>query len=563
MKNLKINISNFKVHMTAALLLCLAASGAYAQTLVTPSSGNNLWYSTAGSGYPLLGLNTAMLAYGSTLSPSYVFASTYYDNSGAEHIYFNDPFNGGLTANCASNTGYNSIPDLIVGDNKSYPGTSNVKYFLATAFVHNSNVYVEFYNVNYVSGVLSSISYSGTTVTISSYLPHIVHIDVMADATKTGYTGFGLCDKFVVTWDDFTDNAHPNVYAREGALNGYSLPAGNILISTDAYAPDVAAIFDGNASGDEEGLVTYVGTGGNTLYLGGYDFSAATPLGTTTLDAGTYSNSISLPRIDADDDYITNATTIPPVATYMVVAQVDSSSGYTGVRTYSALTSPTYWPSSAYVDVEGQPGLSADTPPYNHYAPTVAYGPLDYLVSHFTEYAASADALFMGPINSGTYNAFDGGKYYWENGSGTPPAGVNAYDCSYANSVSATANRVTDFSVTAWGQKDAGPAYDVYYKVTGWPFAYKHTPAAVTNVQEQQWQVYPNPAANALIVRNTGTANAATDYCIMDVAGRMLLKGSLQAGNTNIDVSRLAAGTYVLKVYKDEGDDGNELFVKN
>src|ERR1700722_13844409 len=79
----------------AALLICLSFGGkAYAQILVQPSYPDSYWYSSAGSAYPIQRVNTAMIAYGSSFSPQYLFTSVYYDASGTEQIQINDPFIG-------------------------------------------------------------------------------------------------------------------------------------------------------------------------------------------------------------------------------------------------------------------------------------------------------------------------------------------------------------------------------------------------------------------------------------------------------------------------------------
>jgi len=41
-----------------------------------------------------------------------------------------------------------------------------------------------------------------------------------------------------------------------------------------------------------------------------------------------------------------------------------------------------------------------------------------------------------------------------------------------------------------------------------------------------------------------------------------LLKGGLDGNSTNIDVSRLAPGTYVMQLYNGNSSNGQALFVK-
>ena len=562
MKQIKQYLKNIKACIIAAFILCCAVSGAYAQTLMQPTGSDNYWYSSAGGAYPIIGLNSAMIAY-DALSLKYLFASAYFDQSGTETISVIAPFAmSGSPYTLFPSSTIASVPDVIIGDY----GTGGNQWVVAVAYVVNTpKVVVDFFEIHLTSGVLGSTGSLGTAYTSGTYVPHTVHLDAIADV-RYAPNGLAYCDSFVVTWDDFT-NATPDVYAALGRLSTHALTTEKKInpSGVSGYAPDVAAVLTNTVSPVPQADITYLDAGGTKLYLAFWDCNTTVTVSPVTLDDGTHSSTaIAKPRIDAYDDY--NFNYLSSLVDYEVVAEVaNSSSVLSEVRTYNNQTTvlPYFWSSTnGIVDISVIPAYSV-TPgpgPYNEYAPTVAFGPFDYLVSHFMEYAASSDVLFMEPIKISSYNTLEGNKYYWVNSSTNPPTSVDAYS-TYASAVSAPGNIQSNYSLYTWALFN-GSSYRVYYKVnTGWPMSFRHMPTAVTNIQAATWQVYPNPAANMLIVKNA--TNAATDYSIMDVAGRTLLKGSLQCSNTNIDVSTLAAGTYVLKVYRQGADAGNELFVKN
>jgi hypothetical protein len=123
------------------------------------------------------------------------------------------------------------------------------------------------------------------------------------------------------------------------------------------------------------------------------------------------------------------------------------------------------------------------------------------------------------------------------------------------------ANFATANSLYAWAQQKSATAYFVDYKLTDFTYSFRQAPSTVNQITGQGWQVYPNPAANTLTVNNAAAANAAARYQIIDMAGRAALNGSLQS-ITNIDVSLLAPGVYIIKMYNDYGVRGQAVFVK-
>ena len=78
---------------------------------------------------------------------------------------------------------------------------------------------------------------------------------------------------------------------------------------------------------------------------------------------------------------------------------------------------------------------------------------------------------------------------------------------------------------------------------------------SIGNLLAQGIRIYPNPAGRYLQV--DGLKNGAA-YTISTVAGQKITDGIVAAGATVIDINRLAAGTYLLRIK----DLGTQLFMK-
>ncbi len=72
--------------------------------------------------------------------------------------------------------------------------------------------------------------------------------------------------------------------------------------------------------------------------------------------------------------------------------------------------------------------------------------------------------------------------------------------------------------------------------------------------------LYPNPATNVVNIQLP--ANAAFEaYSVYDVTGKQLINGSVNATQTTIDVSSLAAGSYIIKLNGGQAQ-ATQMFVK-
>jgi len=102
--------------------------------------------------------------------------------------------------------------------------------------------------------------------------------------------------------------------------------------------------------------------------------------------------------------------------------------------------------------------------------------------------------------------------------------------------------------LTGWWNNDATTGGKIYYKLKPNVSTYKGSGVAHTNA-ESQIIVFPNPTSDRLVIH--GDVNAT--YTIVNVTGQTVGKGSISGTDYNLDVSRLAAGSYVLSLTTDNG----------
>lgn len=76
----------------------------------------------------------------------------------------------------------------------------------------------------------------------------------------------------------------------------------------------------------------------------------------------------------------------------------------------------------------------------------------------------------------------------------------------------------------------------------------------VVNVQFSKavYNVYPKPAHNQLTIQTTAINNSKVDVQLIDVTGKTVLHQTLANETTQLDISKLAAGTYTVKIISDK-----------
>jgi hypothetical protein len=84
-------------------------------------------------------------------------------------------------------------------------------------------------------------------------------------------------------------------------------------------------------------------------------------------------------------------------------------------------------------------------------------------------------------------------------------------------------------------------------------------PVGIKPVKEVRPTIFPNPVADVLSISGIQPGTTAT---ILDLSGKVLLSASTSAGNTQVPVSHLAAGTYLLKIVDGAGVVSMQQVVK-
>ncbi len=548
-------INKIRTRAIAIALLCACFAGkAYAQpTLVVPSSTPTVWVNSSTT---ITSVNTSLL---STFTVGGIYGVAYWDGSTA-NLKVNDQYGNSFAALSTGSTA-NGAPDIAIADN-----TYGADYYtVAAAYPTSSGIEVDLYRL-YDPGAGASLVSSPTATFTCSGNPQTVHIDMIADFGNLSITGYPYCEYAVVTWNDATTG---DIYAAELDLSATSSGSITPTVVASGLAPDVAGIKRNiGIPVHDMALLTYTNASGTGVYYREWDITANSLSTPVALETGT--TAITVPRIDAIDDYNTNDPTVIGTtnAYYKVVAQVyNSSTSLYEVHTYdNLLGAGTNWASSSVVS-SLPPGYPSG--PYNHYAPTVAMGgpPVGgspttacdgthYKVAHFTDDGSSHDILFMEPIDYTSSSALASpNDFYWVS-QYTPTSTAT----NYANAITQSCNETALNGLVGWVYPRHTGGTTIYYKFAFYPYSFRPAPSSVGNLAAQKIQVYPNPATNELRVV---AGSEATAYSITDMAGRLLASGAMQQPATNINVAALEAGTYALQLYKDGNDAGSMLFVKN
>lgn len=559
---------------------CVINTVVVAQTLVTPTGIDQLWATSSSN--IVNGLNTALIDYP-------VGQNTYAQIAACAHggvMGTASPYNGievtdltyGITSiNIPYPAGiYDmaSTPDVIIGDSmrSAKPGRS---YIMAVTFVNTNtppDIEIDYFNIAFSAPGVFTVNYHS-----SEYLPYVggftnplgtTHIDVVAEAGNTSMYGLPLCDKFFVTFDAENLSGVYDVFGAYGSLSSYTTTVTTTDITdtfhvADNWQPDVAGTQIKQGAGTADvGIFTWINQGNHELYKIFWD-----PVGGTTFLPSTWTSTIndpySYPRIDANDNYFTNGSVSN--ANYKIVTEhYNSSLGNTDVESYDNL--------AAGVIVSGW--ISIGPGSYNHYIPTVAYGPrgpngTQYMTSELADDGGIPGSyIMMNPIEEADPNnvAWDPtgstARYYFQanntNGIADPTDGVTTL---YANAVSTPCNYVSDTSLVTWADYDS-PDYRIWYKRSGYDWFgtghYYRPGESIVRVPEstEPITVRPNPAYNTIMLNTIG------NYSIANMLGQIVLKGYLHAGSHDIDVSTLPQGNYVVNIIKEGNPPVYYKFVK-
>jgi hypothetical protein len=557
--------------MAASLLL---SHTGFTQTLVWPSGIDQPWLSTSAG--VLNGINTALIDYP-------VARQLYGQLAACAHgatMGTPTPVNGvqvndltyGTTVSVPYPAGiYDmaSVPDVIIGNNLNPGHDVNTEFIMAVSFVNNNTpqqIETDFFDIVYTGPGVFTVTYNS-----SQYLPlpaafalpgGTVHMDVIAETKNTVY-GRPQCDRFFTVFDGHDGGGTWDIFAAYGTLSGYNYILGTTDITdtfqtADNYQPDVAGIQLQTGGGPEfdAAIFTWVTQSNVRLHT-----MTWRPVPDVTLATGTYwpaspggLDYLAHPRIDANDDYATNSSVLN--SNYKVVYECQLFGGPN--MTIESFDNLSF--GFALSSLIGIPGG-----PYDHFAPSVAFGasgPLgsQYLTTQTTHDGTAAplpgDRVVMqpveeanptfvawGPLGSGSaqYN------FVVNNTGGSGGSPTDMIPTNYTNATSTPCNYVNDTSLVAWADYSGGN-YNIWYKRSGYDWGstgHYYRPVIKQTDDRNAFSLAPNPATTAITLQATGA------YQIIDMLGRELLQGTLAEKKQTIDISSLSEGNYIVSFKED------------
>ncbi len=86
-------------------------------------------------------------------------------------------------------------------------------------------------------------------------------------------------------------------------------------------------------------------------------------------------------------------------------------------------------------------------------------------------------------------------------------------------------------------------------------------PTGIDELGKDLFSIYPNPTSEVITVNCKGLEKKTT-YTIYDLAGKVVLNGTIQNENTSVNVSSIASGSYLLDVLSNGTSLGKKLIIK-
>lgn len=549
MKKKHIILVSFYRLIPAMLMLVTFSNSTWAQTLITPSNSPIGPASLAGLNQ-VDGVNSAMIECSN--GPTQLIAIVYYDAATPTAELYIEDVSAGQSTLVTLGTTPNSTPDVIISNNVN--GTVD-DYIVTVVYTDGSTVYAEYFEVTAdgsVTGYVGPTTSTKTATYTPPSAPSSVHIDGVADYTSTGFSGYPECRYAGIVWEE----SGGGIIAEYIDVSAMPTSFSPTLISATGIVPDIAVSLRDTAVGGTtiqatKAMITYTGNAVLSLRIREWDITYNVVSGEYVEGVVSVGHTITNPRIDAiDDNSINGAGT--GNSYYKIVAQYNGTNNQ--IRTYDNTLGNSGWTSSSVINY----GVSTP-PPYDHFAPTVAVAGSnpDYMVVHFTDDGAGGDIVMMEPIDytASTQLASPPNEYYWV--SQSPATSANGI---YASSVSSNCNNVTNNALVVWGLENNTTTYDVWYKITTFPYGFKQDPGNNSMVKSgQPFEPYPNPAKGYIRVDNRVGAG---QYSITDMTGRAVLHGELPQGENTLDLGGIVPGVYIVKIIAPNGNIQTGMIVK-
>lgn len=142
-----------------------------------------------------------------------------------------------------------------------------------------------------------------------------------------------------------------------------------------------------------------------------------------------------------------------------------------------------------------------------------------------------ADTILVG--GNTTLTAIGGNTYSW-----SPATGLNT---TTGATVVASPTVTTTYTVTAADNQGCLTSVDVVVTVDA-------NTAGENELNDSGWLVYPSPASDRIMIRNTGAGTETGNVSLTDISGRTLISGLMADNQATLDVQSLSPGVYFLTV---------------
>lgn len=408
------------------------------------------------------------------------------------------------------------LPDVVIGCYE----IANVIYYevCVVAIVYNTTT--SSYDINFsrypITNVHTpSLNVAAPTTTLISTpgvgAAHWPHIDMFADPTQILGSSYPALHEYAISWTEAWNARFYTGDLTSGANSTYSLGSSiytDIACYTDIQTGDKHAVTVVGCNCFSTDVTDYNLTSGSAATTNLTSYSSTSRIEAMSLydpNSGDAKWTISQKHWNTGNNNLDLITDIPSLPTI------------TPVYTYTKWTTQTAVAAGVGTSIAALSGNIGN----NQYTLAWDIGPA---------VAGNQDVHSRGvDVTTGSFTT---SNVYQMNSTGLNSGLGNNYPVAVSNS----SNSGYDL-LAAWYN-----GTDIVYKLTGNSMAFKTN--SITNVSKPAFEVFPNPASTNLNV--TGAADAS--YTVTNSLGQVLISGSVNSRDSQVDISSLPAGVYLLNL---------------
>lgn len=104
--------------------------------------------------------------------------------------------------------------------------------------------------------------------------------------------------------------------------------------------------------------------------------------------------------------------------------------------------------------------------------------------------------------------------------------------------------------------------YGIFTQGFNQPYVTTQTAIQENQLNANNLHVYPNPATDKLYITADCFSNESSKWQLTDLTGRLVSQGSIQSGNTEIDITQIPQGEYILHFINSDVDTST-IIIRN